>query len=218
MFTLVITCSLSRSSAVMSSSLKAVFTLNMSKRVSCVISFFTSSASRFILEWRLSLRVKVVSSTSSSRLKSYPVFREIRERSAQVTQNLLVPGLVISCNAYDTGLNLWCCQFKEFHVCKIHMSRSGIVCVVIDCEPWQHCSKRFCRSVWLQSLSALMKSSRLSTMSMYVDHILKFGLHSVSCQTSSDGITKFSSLILGLAFPSPDPVQSDITSNRVFFI
>ena len=56
-----------------SSSLKAVFTLNTFKRVSYVISFFTSSASCFIWEGRLSLRVKVVSSSSSSRLKRYRV-------------------------------------------------------------------------------------------------------------------------------------------------
>ena len=56
-----------------SSSLKAVFTLNTFKRVSYVISFFTSSASCFIWEGRLSLRVKVFSSSSSSRLKRYRV-------------------------------------------------------------------------------------------------------------------------------------------------
>ena len=56
-----------------SSSLKVVFTVNTSKRVSCEISFFTSSESRFVWEGRLSLRVKVFSSSSSSRLKRYLV-------------------------------------------------------------------------------------------------------------------------------------------------
>ena len=35
-------------------------------------------------------------------------------------------------------VDLWCCNFKQFHIRKIHRSPSGILCVVIDCEPWQH--------------------------------------------------------------------------------
>ena len=44
---------------------------------------------------------------------------------------------------HELCVDLWCCHFKQFYIRKIHRSASGIVCVIIDCEPWQHCSKHF---------------------------------------------------------------------------
>ena len=68
-------------------SANAVCSLNTSNLVSYVTHFFTSSGSRIIRDGRLE-RVKVVSSSSWSKLKICLVFCEFHNSSDSVTPNL----------------------------------------------------------------------------------------------------------------------------------